>query len=84
MLGRPGFSGSTPWMNWLRRPRLKSAVHSVAVLTFISSARVAGVMGISSVQKMSGSGTALPKVVSRKSKSQPSSACRMCRPNIQP
>ena len=31
-----------------------------------------------------GSGTAAPKLVSRKSKSQPSLACRMCLPKIQP
>ena len=35
-------TGSTSWMNWLRRPRLNNAVHSVAVLTAFSFSRVAG------------------------------------------
>ena len=44
-----------------------------------------GVQGhVSGGQKMSGSGTGAPKPVSRKSKSQPWSACRMWRLNIQP
>src|SRR5690606_14267519 len=30
------------WMNWLRSPRLNSAVHSVAVLTVFSLSRVFG------------------------------------------
>src|SRR4051794_41052676 len=40
MLGPAGFSGRTFWIIWLRRPRLKRAVHRVAVLTFISCSRV--------------------------------------------
>ena len=36
------------------------------------------------VQWIAGSGTGFPKLVSRKSKSQPSLACLMCRENIQP
>jgi hypothetical protein len=44
MLGRPGLSGRTSWMNWWRRPRLNSAVHSVAVLTPMSFWRVSGFM----------------------------------------
>src|SRR6185436_18425139 len=35
-------TGSTSWMNWLRSPRLNSAVHSVGVLTCSSLSRVAG------------------------------------------
>ncbi|MNO10148.1 hypothetical protein D3C81_2338170 [compost metagenome] len=42
MFGRLAFSGRTSWMNWLRRPRLKSAVHRVAVLTPANLARVSG------------------------------------------
>src|SRR5688500_3592847 len=44
MLGSDGFSGCTFWMNWLRSPRLKSAVQIVAVLTAISCCRVCGFM----------------------------------------
>src|SRR5256885_10982396 len=40
MFGSAGFSGRTSWMNWLRRPRLNSAVQRVAVLTAASCARV--------------------------------------------
>src|SRR4051794_20369828 len=46
MLGRLAFRGRTSWMNWLRRPRLKRAVHSVAVLTVMSWALVSGVNGM--------------------------------------
>src|SRR5690606_20371758 len=35
-------------------------------------------------QKISGSEHALPKLVSRKSRSQPASACKICCENIQP
>ncbi|MOA52607.1 hypothetical protein D3C78_1759350 [compost metagenome] len=42
MLGRLAFSGRTSWMNWLRRPRLNRAVHSVAVLMPARRARVSG------------------------------------------
>ena len=44
MFGRLAFSGSTSWMNWWCRPRLNSAVHSVAVLTLISLCLVFGFM----------------------------------------
>ena len=75
-------------MNWLRRPRLKSAVHSVAVLTVMSLALVSApntyVLMDLSPQKMSGSLALAPKDRSRKSKSQPVSACSMCCANIQP
>ena len=40
--------------------------------------------GLGAAQKMLGSATGAPNEVSRKSKSQPSSAWRMCFENIQP
>src|ERR1700719_3113330 len=42
MVSPLALSGLTSCRNWLRRPRLKSAVQSVAVLTVLSLARVAG------------------------------------------
>jgi hypothetical protein len=46
MLGKLLLSGSTFWMNWLRRPRLNRALHKVAVLTVLSLSRVLLLRGI--------------------------------------
>jgi hypothetical protein len=46
-LGKLLLSGSTFWMNWLRRPRLNNALHKVAVLTVLSLSRVLWLRGMS-------------------------------------
>src|SRR6056297_1283189 len=48
---RFGASGCTSWMNWLRRPRLNSAVHRVAVLTCDSFSWVVSLRLISVVSR---------------------------------
>jgi hypothetical protein len=40
MRGASRFSRKIPWMNTLRRPRLKSTVVSVALETFASAVRL--------------------------------------------
>src|SRR5690606_26540423 len=57
MLGSPACSGRTSWMNWLRRPRLNSAVHSVAVLTAARRARVVSDRAVMAVSEAGRAGS---------------------------
>jgi hypothetical protein len=64
--------------------RFGYGVTSLRGMSLRRSAKRVAMSGTGKVQKMSGSLTGAPKPVSRKSKSQPWSACRMWRLNIQP